>query len=105
MREPPWTGALTSVLLSLLPANPLHEVFDFDRTEPLTAVVEALLERDGAAQRGAAFALVEAALCDGRTEVRAEGAWAADRACMLSRSAPHRLVPALRAACVDEASV
>ncbi|MFB8167547.1 hypothetical protein ACFC60_06280 [Kitasatospora purpeofusca] len=101
----PWTGALTSVLLSLLPANPLHEVFDFDRTEPLTAVVEALLERDGAAQRGAAFALVEAALRDGRAEVRAEGAWAADRACMLSRSAPHRLVPALRAACVDEASV
>ncbi|MFF2194406.1 hypothetical protein [Streptomyces sp. NPDC058157] len=52
-----------------------------------------------------AFALVDAALHDGRPEVRAEGLWAADRACMLSRSAPRRLVWNLRAAAVDEASV
>ncbi|MGW7178350.1 hypothetical protein [Streptomyces xanthophaeus] len=56
-------------------------------------------------ERKAAFALVDAALHDGRAEVRAEGLWAADRACMLSRSAPRRLVWNLRAAAVDEESV
>ncbi|MFE2729143.1 hypothetical protein [Kitasatospora sp. NPDC059327] len=101
----PWTGALRSAMLSLLPAGELHSAFDLDRTEPLAAVVEALLKRDHPAEREAAFALAEAALRDSRAEVRAEGTWAADRACMLSRSAPSRLVPALRAACVDEASV
>ncbi|WP_406109867.1 hypothetical protein [Kitasatospora purpeofusca] len=101
----PWSGELTIALLSLLPADPLHPVFDLDRTEPLADVVEALLERGRPAERGAAFALVEAALRDARPDVRAEGAWAADRACMLSRSAPRLLAPALRAACVDETSV
>ncbi|MER6399294.1 hypothetical protein ABT263_25095 [Kitasatospora sp. NPDC001603] len=101
----PWSGALHTATLSLLPADPLRSVFDIDRTEPLAAIVEALLERNHPVEREAAFALVDSALRDGRAEVRAEGVWAADRACMLSRSAPRRLVPALRAAGVDEASV
>ncbi|WP_093864493.1 hypothetical protein [Streptomyces sp. TLI_053] len=101
----PWTGALHTAMLSLLPADPLRSAFDIDRTEPLAAVVEALLERNHPAEREAALALVVSALRDGRAEVREEGIRAADRACMMSRSAPLRLVPALRAAGVDEASV
>ncbi|MFJ4097474.1 hypothetical protein ACIPYS_38425 [Kitasatospora sp. NPDC089913] len=101
----PWSAALHAAMLSLLPADPLRSVFDIDRTEPLAAVVEALLERNHPAEREAALALVVSALRDERAEVRAEGIRAADRACMISRSAPLRLVPALRAAGVDEASV
>ncbi|MEV6332069.1 hypothetical protein [Streptomyces sp. NPDC051909] len=100
-----WTEALQSTTLSLLPADSLRSESDLERGEPLAAVVEALLERDAGPEREAAFALIDAALRDGRAEVRAEGAWAADRACMLSRSAPRQLVEGLRAAALDEPSV
>ncbi|GGS21754.1 hypothetical protein GCM10010205_59460 [Streptomyces nojiriensis] len=101
----PWTGPLHTTMLSLLPADPLRSDLGLERGEPLAAVVEALLGRGRRMAREAAFALVDAALYDGRAEVRAEGLWAADRACMLSRSAPRRLVPSLRTAAVDEESV
>ncbi|MGW7052922.1 hypothetical protein [Streptomyces sp. NPDC054887] len=101
----PWIEPLHSTMLSLLPADPLCSDLDLERGEPLAAVVEALLGRGRSMEREAAFALVDAALHDGRAEVRAEGLWAADRACMLSRSAPRRLVWNLRAAAVDEESV
>lgn len=101
----PWTEPMHMTMLSLLPADPLRSDLDLERGEPLAAVVEALLGRGRRMEREAAFALVGAALHDGRAEVRAEGLWAADRACMLSRSAPRRLVWNLRAAAVDEESV
>ncbi|MFC8489431.1 HEAT repeat domain-containing protein [Streptomyces sp. NPDC057235] len=101
----PWTGAAHTVMLSLLPADSVRSGFDTDRGEPLASVVEILLCRDHEPEREAAFALVDAALGDDRAEARAEGRWAADRACALSRSAPRRLVRSLRAAAVDEASV
>ncbi|OEJ35294.1 hypothetical protein BGK67_31935 [Streptomyces subrutilus] len=100
----PWTEPMHTTMLSLLPADPLRSDLDLERGEPL-AVVEALLGRGRRMERKVAFALVDAALQDGRAEVRAEGLWAADRACMLSRSAPRRLVWNLRAAAVDEESV
>ncbi|GAA2325483.1 hypothetical protein OKJ48_00490 [Streptomyces kunmingensis] len=101
----PWTEAMHTTMLSLLPADSMRPAFDLDRGEPLAAVVEALLGRSRDMERKAAFALVDAALLDDRAEVRAEGLWAADRACMVSRSAPRRLVRNLRAAAVDEESV
>ncbi|MGW9449713.1 HEAT repeat domain-containing protein [Streptomyces sp. NPDC055632] len=101
----PWTGAAHTAMLSLLPAGSVRSGFDIDRGEPLASVVEILLGRDHEPEREAAFALVDAALGDDRAEVRAEGRWAAERACALSRSAPRRLVRSLRAAAVDEASV
>ncbi|MET9388517.1 HEAT repeat domain-containing protein [Streptomyces sp. NPDC002928] len=101
----PWTEPMHTTMLSLLPADPLRSDLDLERGEPLAAVVEALLGRGRRMERKAAFALVDAALHDRRAEVRAEGLWAADRACMLSRSAPGRLVRNLRAAAVDEESV
>ncbi|MFD3547357.1 hypothetical protein ACFWUW_17450 [Streptomyces sp. NPDC058655] len=101
----PWTEPMHTTMLSLLPADALRSDLDLERGEPLAAVVEALLGRGHRMERKAAFALVDAALHDGRAEVRAEGLWAADRACMLSRSAPRRLVWNLRAAAVDEESV
>ncbi|MFE2851991.1 hypothetical protein ACFXJO_12760 [Streptomyces lavendulae] len=103
--DAPWTEPMHTTMLSLLPADPLRSDLDLERGEPLAAVVEALLGRGRYSERTAAFALVDAALHDGRAEVRAEGLWAADRACMLSRSAPRRLVWSLRAAAVDEESV
>ncbi|MGW6866147.1 hypothetical protein [Streptomyces sp. NPDC054901] len=103
--DAPWTEPMHKTMLSLLPTAPLRSDFDLERGEPLAAVVEALLGRGRRMERKAAFALVDAALHDGRAEVRAEGLWAADRACMLSRSAPRRLVWSLRAAAVDEESV
>ncbi|MGW2987562.1 hypothetical protein [Streptomyces goshikiensis] len=103
--EAPWTEPMHTTMLSLLPADPLRSDLDLERGEPLAAVVEALLSRGRHMERKAAFALVDAALHDGRAEVRAEGLWAAERACMLSRSAPRRLVWNLRAAAVDEESV
>ncbi|MER5760044.1 hypothetical protein [Streptomyces sp. NPDC002082] len=103
--DAPWTGAMHATMLSLLPADSLRSDLDFERGEPLAAVVEALLGRGRRPERDAAFLLVEAALHDDRADVRAEGLWAADRACMLSRSAPQRLVGSLRAAAVDEESV
>ncbi|MGW7454372.1 hypothetical protein [Streptomyces sp. NPDC054787] len=101
----PWTEPMHTTMLSLLPADPLRSDLDLERGEPLTAVIEALLRRGHRPARKAAFALIDAALHDRRAEVRAEGLWAADRACMLSRSAPRRLVWNLRAAAVDEQSV
>ncbi|MER5812774.1 HEAT repeat domain-containing protein [Streptomyces sp. NPDC002033] len=99
----PWTGAVHTTMLSLLPADALRSDLDLERGEPLAAVMAALLGRDHRSAREAAFALVEAALRDDRAEVRAEGLWAADRACTLSRSAPARLVRSLAAAAaVDE---
>ncbi|OXY85262.1 hypothetical protein BEK98_45860 [Streptomyces diastatochromogenes] len=103
--DAPWTEAMHTTMLSLLPADPLRSDLDLERGEPLAAVVEALLGRGPRMERKVAFALVDAALHDDRAEVRAEGLWAADRACMLSRSAPRRLVWNLRAAAVDEESV
>ncbi|MER8235673.1 hypothetical protein [Streptomyces sp. NPDC094049] len=100
-----WTESLHAMMLSLLPADSLRSELDLERGEPLAAVVEALLARDRGPEREAAFALVDAALRDSRAEVRAEGLWAADRACMLSRSAPRQLVESLRAAAVDEKAV
>ena len=74
----PWTGADHATMLSLLPADPLGcDQLDLERGEPLRAVVEALLERDQEPDREAAFALIDAALRDGRAEVRAEAVWAA----------------------------
>lgn len=102
----PWTEAHHTTMLSLLPTEPLGgDCLDLERNEPFTAVVEALLNRDRLADREAAFALVDAALRDGRAEVRAEAVWTADRACMLSRSAPRRLLAGLLAAAVDEEAV
>ncbi|MFF4399494.1 hypothetical protein [Streptomyces sp. NPDC001480] len=101
----PWTEAMHTTMLSLLPADPLRSDLDLERGEPLAYVVEALLGRGRRMARKMAFALVDAALHDERAEVRAEGLWAADRACMLSRSAPRRLVWNLRAAAVDEEAV
>ncbi|MFF4330699.1 HEAT repeat domain-containing protein [Streptomyces sp. NPDC048387] len=101
----PWTEPLHTTMLTLLPADPLRPGLDRESGAPLAAVIEALLGRGRRKEREAAFALIDAALHDGRAEVRAEGVWAADRACMLSRSAPQRLVRSLRAAAVDEESV
>ncbi|MER6570812.1 hypothetical protein ABT288_32655 [Streptomyces sp. NPDC001093] len=102
----PWTGQHHSTLLSLLPADELvSDGFDLDRAEPLAAVVEALLGRDRETDREAVFALLDAALRDGRAEVRAEALWAADRACMLSRSAPRRLLAGLIEATTEEEGV
>lgn len=103
--DAPWTETTHTTMLSLLPADDLRSDLDHERGEPLAAVVEALLGRDRRPEREAAFALVDAALHDVRADVRAEGLWAADRACTLSRSAPSRLVQSLRAAAVDERSV
>ncbi|MEV4949273.1 hypothetical protein [Streptomyces sp. NPDC053755] len=100
-----WTESLHATMVSLLPADSLRSDFDLARGEPLAAVVEALLARDLEPDREAAFALVDAALRDDRAEVRAEGLWAADRACMLSRGAPRRLAEGLCAAAVDDESV
>ncbi|MFE3073820.1 hypothetical protein [Streptomyces sp. NPDC059247] len=101
----PWTGALHDMVLSLLPADSLRSDLDDQRGEPLAAVVGALLRRGDERTREAAFVLVDAALRDGGAEVREEGVWAAECACAVSRTAPHRLVEGLRAAAVDETSV
>ncbi|WP_330238799.1 hypothetical protein [Streptomyces sp. NBC_00525] len=103
--DAPWDDSLHTAMLSLLPADSLRSDLDFERGEPLAAVVEILLSRHRDADREAAFALVDAALRDSRAAVRAEGTWAADRACMLSRGAPRRLVAGLCAAAVDEEAV
>ncbi|WNI20479.1 hypothetical protein [Streptomyces sp. ITFR-16] len=103
--DAPWTETLHTAMLSLLPADPLGSAFDHERGEPLAAVVAALLDRGRRPDREAAFALVDAALHDERAAVRAEALWAADRACMLSRSAAPRLMESLRAAAVDESAV
>ncbi|MFJ4006678.1 hypothetical protein ACIPWL_24950 [Streptomyces sp. NPDC090023] len=101
----PWTRAMHTAMLSLLPADALCSDLDHERGEPLSAVVKALLSRGDGPEREAAFALVEAALRSDRADVRTEGLWAADCACMLSRSAPARLIRSLCEAAVDEESV
>lgn len=63
--------------------------------EPLHAIVDSLLHRETEADHETAFALLDAALRDGRPEVRTEALSPADHACYLSRSAPQRLVPAI----------
>ncbi|MFI9586459.1 hypothetical protein ACIHCQ_32575 [Streptomyces sp. NPDC052236] len=101
-----WTDEHHATMLSLLPADPLFTGrLDLERNEPLAAVVEVLLSRDRDTDREAVFALLDAALHDDRAEVRAEALWAADRACMLSRRAPQRLMPGLIAAAVDDEAV
>ncbi|MEU8774137.1 HEAT repeat domain-containing protein [Streptomyces sp. NPDC048606] len=102
----PWTGTDHAVMLSLLPADPLGlGRFDHARGEPLAAVTDTLLRRDDATHREAAFTLIDAALRDDRPEVRGEAIWAAERACAHSRAAPAHLLPALRAAAVDQDAV
>ncbi|MFI8347645.1 hypothetical protein [Streptomyces sp. NPDC085596] len=101
----PWTRAMHTAMLSLLPADALRSDLDHERGEPLVAVVKALLSRGHGPEREAAFALVEAALRNDQADVRTEGLRAADCACMLSRSAPPRLIRSLREAAVDEDSV
>ncbi|MGI5378824.1 hypothetical protein ACQEV2_32150 [Streptomyces sp. CA-251387] len=92
----PWDAALLDATLSVLPADDLvSERLDEDRREPLRAVVDALLRRGTEEDREGAFVLLEAALAIPGPEVRAEAVWAADRACMISRAAPARLLPRL----------
>ncbi|MGW0701186.1 HEAT repeat domain-containing protein [Streptomyces sp. NPDC002867] len=91
-----WDAAHHRAMLLSLPASPLgRERLDLDRAEPLCAVVEELLRRGTDADTTAAGDLLDAALRDERADVRAEAAWAAGRACQMSRSAPERLLPAL----------
>ncbi|WP_328890374.1 hypothetical protein [Streptomyces sp. NBC_00316] len=104
--DSPWTDAHHTTMLSLLPADPLMaDHLDLERNEPLAAVVEMLLSRNGDAGREAACVLLDAGLRDERAEVRAEAVWAADRACMLSRSAPKLLLPGLVSTAVDDRAV
>ncbi|MET9919391.1 hypothetical protein ABZZ04_20155 [Streptomyces sp. NPDC006435] len=95
----PWGPEHHGAMLSLLPADGLVvDHLDQERNEPLQYVVEALLLRDTEADRDAAYALLDAALRSTDPEARAEALWAAEQACLLSRSAPDRLagtVPAL----------
>ncbi|MEU5974801.1 HEAT repeat domain-containing protein [Streptomyces sp. NPDC047315] len=89
-------------LLSLLPADPLVSGrFDEGRSEPLHYVVDALLMRDSAADREAAYELVEAALALVDPAARAEALWAAEHACLISRGAPPRLAPVVVALLTD----
>ncbi|MEV4232908.1 hypothetical protein AB0J81_38760, partial [Streptomyces bobili] len=89
----PWDTRQHDAVLAALPAEGL--VSAFEECEPLQAVVDGLLRRDTAEDREAAFALLDAALRTPRADVRAEALWAADHACMVSRSAPARLLPVL----------
>ncbi|MFF9567292.1 hypothetical protein [Streptomyces sp. NPDC014685] len=97
----PWGPEHHGAMLSLLPADGLVvDHLDQERNEPLQYVVEALLRRDTDADRDAAHALLDAALRSTDPEARTEALWAAEQACLLSRSAPERLagvVPALAA--------
>ncbi|MFI1015221.1 HEAT repeat domain-containing protein [Streptomyces sp. NPDC020965] len=94
----PWSPAHRDTLLSLLPADPyLADRFDQERTEPLRYVVDALLRRDTDADRAFAYELIEAGLRLRDPEAREEALWAAEHACVLSRSAPARLASALLA--------
>ncbi|MFD7446906.1 hypothetical protein [Streptomyces sp. NPDC059909] len=88
-----WDAAQHDAVLAALPADGL--VSGFEECEPLQAVVAALLRRDTDEDREAAFALLEAVLRIPARDVRAEAVWAADHACMVSRSAPARLLPSL----------
>ncbi|MER5866179.1 hypothetical protein [Kitasatospora sp. NPDC002040] len=102
----PWTADHSTALLALLPADPLMaDRLELTRHEPLSVIVETLLNRDDAADRVAVFALLDTALRDSRPEVRAEALWSAEQACKLSRSAPAQLLPGLVAAAVDDEAV
>ncbi|MEE1752205.1 HEAT repeat domain-containing protein [Streptomyces sp. SP18CS02] len=102
----PWSQVHHDAVLSLLPVNPLVlKRLDVGRTEPLYAVVAALLERDTDTDRAAVAALLDPALRDGREDVRAEALWAADLACRRSRGLPGALLPALLALAADPATV
>ncbi|MFH9863336.1 hypothetical protein [Streptomyces sp. NPDC017202] len=89
----PWDTRQHDAVLAALPAEGL--VSAFEQCEPLQAVVGALLRRGTAEDREAAFELLADALRVPAPDVRAEAVWAADHACMVSRSAPARLLPAL----------
>ncbi|MFB6937851.1 hypothetical protein [Streptomyces chartreusis] len=92
----PWSAVHHDTVLKLLPAEDLVSGrFDEDRREPLQAIVDILLRRATADDREAAFGLLEAALALPGPAARAEAVWAADHACMQSRSAPGRLLPSL----------
>lgn len=92
----PWSTVHHDTVLALLPADDLVSGrFDEDRRESLHAVVDILLRRATADDREAAFGLLEAALALPGPDARAEAVWAADHACMISRSAPSRLLPSL----------
>ncbi|MFF0732012.1 hypothetical protein ACFYVK_10405 [Streptomyces chartreusis] len=92
----PWSDVHHDTVLALLPAHDLVSGrFDEDRREPLQAVVDILLRRATADDREAAFGLLEAALALPGPDARVEAVWAADHACMNSRSAPGRLLPSL----------
>ncbi|MEV8432962.1 hypothetical protein [Streptomyces chartreusis] len=92
----PWSTVHHDTVLKLLPAEDLVSGrFDEDRREPLQAIVDILLRRATADDREAAFGLLEAALALPGPAARAEAVWAADHACMQSRSAPGRLLPSL----------
>ncbi|MCX5409755.1 HEAT repeat domain-containing protein [Streptomyces sp. NBC_00335] len=92
----PWTDAHHDATLGLLPAREFAvDRYSMHHREPLHTIVDSLLGRKIEADHEAAFALLDAALRDGRPEVRTEALAAADHACHLSRSAPRRLVPAL----------
>ncbi|MGW1407652.1 hypothetical protein [Streptomyces sp. NPDC002403] len=102
----PWGPAHHGAMLSLLPANELVEDrLDLERNEPLQYVVETLLRRDTDADRDAAYTLLDAALRSAVPEARTEALWAAETACLLSRSAPERLAGAVEALTADPAGV
>ncbi|MFF4081233.1 hypothetical protein ACFYZN_17760 [Streptomyces sp. NPDC001777] len=98
----PWGPEHHAAMLSLLPADGLVvDHLDQERNEPLQYVVEALLLRDTDADRDAAYALLAAALRSPVPEARTEALWAAEQACLLSRSAPQRLADAVPALAAD----
>ncbi|MGY3060181.1 hypothetical protein ACVWZD_004426 [Streptomyces sp. TE3672] len=100
----PWGPAHHAAMLSLLPVNGLVEDrMDLERNEPLQYVVEALLLRDTDADRDATYTLLDAALRNADPEAREEALWAAETACLLSRSAPERLSGAVEALMADPA--
>ncbi|WP_345704134.1 HEAT repeat domain-containing protein [Kitasatospora paranensis] len=85
----PWTDAHHEAALGLLPARELTVGrYGMHHRDPLHAIVDNLLHRGTDADRESAFALLDAALRDGRPEVRTEALAAADHACHLSRGAP-----------------
>ncbi|MGA5820370.1 hypothetical protein ACPC54_21185 [Kitasatospora sp. NPDC094028] len=92
----PWRAAHHDAVLGLLPARETARASHaHEQREPLRTIVGTLLRRGTDTDRESALALIDAALRDDRSEVRAEALWAADRACTLSRSAAQRLIPAI----------
>ncbi|MCX4844265.1 hypothetical protein [Streptomyces sp. NBC_00893] len=99
-----WGSAHHGAMLSLLPVNGLVEDrLDLERNEPLQYVVEELLRRDTDADRDSAYTLLDAALRSAVPEAREEALWAAETACLYSRSAPERLSGAGEALIADPA--